>query len=350
MACDLLLIRAVLGANCLVQLAYRSEKQARRGAKVLISAVEVRTLFAARKGSKDPMADAENLNGTLQGKRILVCGKGGSGKSTFIALLAVVLQQREYEVVVLDGDASNPEGLIRLLFGLGEEEEPKPLVEFFGGINVVTCPVDDPAPLRRVNDSRVVPEHRIDIFREIPPEYYLQKGGITLMQAGKIDTYGQGCDGPLEKVVRDFLTEGDAVNLIDTKAGIEHFGRRIPDRMDIILVVLDCTLESVSIAKKIAQFCRQAGIGDFWLILNKLGSPGVEAMLKDKLGDLSQRVIAAIPYEQELVEAGLKGKALLDCKSLPELGLAVDQLESLLSPQVAPQGGLGPQVLAGFSV
>jgi len=69
---------------------------------------------------------------------------------------------------------------------------------------------------------------------------------MTLLQAGKIETYGQGCDGPLEKVVRDFMIEGDAVNLIDMKAGIEHFGRRIPDRMDIILGVLDCTLESVS--------------------------------------------------------------------------------------------------------
>jgi len=110
----------------------------------------------------------------------------------------------------MDGDASNPEGLVRLLFGLGVEGEPKPLIKFFGGIDVVTCPVDDPSPLTRIDDPDPAPEKRIDDFKEIRPEYYLQNGNITLIQAGKIETYGQGCDGPLEKVVKDFMIEGDA--------------------------------------------------------------------------------------------------------------------------------------------
>jgi CO dehydrogenase maturation factor len=277
------------------------------------------------------MNNPERLGKSLQGKRILVCGKGGSGKSTIIALLAAALEERAYEVVVLDGDASNPEGLIRLLFGKGVEGEPKPLVEFFGGLGAVTCPVDDPEPLRRLGDSRAVPENRIDLFREVPPEYYLRKGGITLLQAGKIENYGQGCDGPLEKVVRDFLIQGDAVNLIDMKAGIEHFGRRIPDRMDIVLGLLDCTLESVSISKRMADFCGQAGISDYWLILNKVGSLEMEDLLREKLGDLGKRVIAAIPYEQKLIKDGLSGKALGDCMALDNLGLVVERLERLAS-------------------
>jgi CO dehydrogenase maturation factor len=263
----------------------------------------------------------------------LVCGKGGSGKSTVVALMATILQRKAYEVMVLDGDASNPEGLIRLLFGLGVEGEPKPLIEFFGGIDVVTCPVDDPSPLTRINDSAPVPEHRIDLFREIAAEYYLQKGSTTLLQAGKIETYGQGCDGPLEKVVRDFMVEGDAVNLIDMKAGIEHFGRKIPDRMDVILGVLDYTLESVSIAKRIAEFCQEAGIQDFWLILNKIGSEEVESLLMDKLGNLQGKVIGSISYDQELIKVGLSGNALGGCKALEEVAHIVERLEQVVSFQ-----------------
>ncbi len=279
------------------------------------------------------MGKSERTGKTLQGKRILVCGKGGSGKSTIISLLAAALEAKSYQVVVLDGDASNPEGLIRLLFGLGVEGEPKPLVEFFGGLGAVTCPVDDPDPLRRVGDLTGVPENRIDLFREVPPDYYLRKGNITLLQAGKIQTYGQGCDGPLEKVVRDFLIKGGAVNLIDMKAGIEHFGRRIPDRMDIVLGLLDCTLESVSISKRMADFCGQAGISDYWLILNKVGSLEMEDLLREKLGELGKRVIAAIPYEQRLIKDGLSGKALGDCMALDKLGLVVERLERLAAAQ-----------------
>jgi CO dehydrogenase maturation factor len=279
------------------------------------------------------MTRARQSDQPLLRRRILVCGKGGSGKSTLVALLASVLQRKGYAVIVLDGDASNPEGLVRLMFGTGVEGEPKPLIEFFGGLAAVTCPVDDPSPLTRVGDSKPVPLNRIDIEKELQSEYFLRKENITLFQAGKIESYGQGCDGPLEKVVRDFMVEGEAVNLIDMKAGVEHFGRKIPNQMDIILGVMDYTLESVSIAKRVAHFCDEAAMDDYWFILNKIGSGEVESMLMDKLGSLKQRVIGSVPFDQELIKAGLSGKALGECRALEDVAAIVDQLEQQLSLQ-----------------
>jgi CO dehydrogenase maturation factor len=245
--------------------------------------------------------------------------------------MATVLQRKAYHVMALDGDASNPEGLVRLLFGLGVEGEPVPLIEFFGGIDTVSCPVDDPSPLTRVSDPDPVPEKPIDVFKEIRPDFYLQNENITLFQAGKIEACGQGCDGPLEKVVRDFLVKGDAVNLIDMKAGIEHFGRRIPDRMDIILGVLDSTLESVSIAKRMAEFCPEAGVNQFSLILNKIGSQEIESMLLDKLSTLRDRVIGSIPYDEELIKAGLSGNALHECKVIDSIEPILERLEQTVA-------------------
>jgi CO dehydrogenase maturation factor len=123
---------------------------------------------------------------------IVLCAE--TAMSTVVALMAAILRRKAYEVMVLDGDASNPEGLVRLLFGLGVEGEPKPLIEFFGGINAVTCPVDDPSPLTRINHTNPVPQNRINVLKEIPPEYYLRKGSMILLQVGKIEAYGQGCD------------------------------------------------------------------------------------------------------------------------------------------------------------
>jgi CO dehydrogenase maturation factor len=264
----------------------------------------------------------------LRGKRILVCGKGGSGKSTLVTLMARVLQAKAYEVLVLDGDASNPEGLVRLLFGCGVDEEPRPLIEFFGGVDFVTCPVDDPAPLTRIGDSRPIPLSKIDLASEVKPEYYLRNDAVTLLQVGKIETYGQGCDGPLEKVVRDFVVEGEAVNLIDIKAGVEHFGRKVPEHVDIILGVLDCTRESISIAKRMDQFCNDMGIEHFWLLLNKVPSDDIETSLRQQLGSLDRKVIGVVHNDETLVEMALSGDALSDCSALAEVESMVDRMEN----------------------
>jgi CO dehydrogenase maturation factor len=60
--------------------------------------------------------------------KILVCGKGGSGKSTIAALLAKCISRQGYQVLVVDSDESNY-GLHRQL-GL---ELPSYFMEYFGG-------------------------------------------------------------------------------------------------------------------------------------------------------------------------------------------------------------------------
>jgi len=39
--------------------------------------------------------------------KVLVCGKGGSGKSTITALLAKSMAKKSYHVLVVDSDESN---------------------------------------------------------------------------------------------------------------------------------------------------------------------------------------------------------------------------------------------------
>lgn len=279
----------------------------------------------------------EGPPGALRGKRILVCGKGGSGKSSFVALAAEVLLRRAYDVVVLDGDASNPEGLVRLLFGTGVEGEPRPLLEFFGGPERVGCPVDDPSALRRLHDATPVPERPIEPRTEVPAAFCLRKAGLTFLQVGKISHYGQGCDGPAEKVVRDFLLAGDAVSLVDMKAGVEHFGRRITAHMDVVIGLLDCTLESVSIARRIAGFCEEAGAGQCWLVLNKVGSPAEREAMARGLGGLEARVLGSIPFDAVLHSAALAPGPLPACPARARVGRVLEALERRLTrPAAAP--------------
>jgi CO dehydrogenase maturation factor len=259
------------------------------------------TVYAKTKASPETVSRS-----ILFGKRILVCGKGGSGKSTVITLLANALSKKKFEVVILDGDASNPGGLARLLFGL--KEGVKPLIDFFGGREKVECPVDDPSILTRLNDKIPITKKLINIS-EIPEEYYVQRNGITLLQVGKINQPFEGCDGPLSKVARDFILEGDAVTLIDVEAGIEHYGRGIEKNVDIVIVVVDPTFESILIAQKVSILCQGMGIKNYGIIINKISINDLNLYIEKELIEKGLEVYGSIKYDDGLFKAGLIGSS-----------------------------------------
>ena len=259
----------------------------------------------------------------FSGMRILICGKGGSGKSSFVTLMSRVLHDKGYKVIVLDGDASNPGGLARLMFGL--KRGPEPLIEFFGGRKNVECPVDDPTPLTRLSDSWAVTERNVDLS-EIPPEYFVEKENIVLFQAGKIEEAYEGCDGPMSKVNRDFVVE-EYVTLIDVEAGIEHFGRGVEKNVDIVIVVADPTFESFSIAEKVAKLCRQMAIQRVWTILNKVQSKELESVMVHGLKNKEVEILGAVHYDPEILKAGLMGTHLGKCGAIEDVRRIIERLE-----------------------
>jgi CO dehydrogenase maturation factor len=261
----------------------------------------------------------------LSGLRILVCGKGGSGKSSIITLMANVLQERDYKILLLDGDASNPGGLARLALGLNNG--PKPLIDFFGGRELVECPVDDPSPLTRKNDSLPIPMKHIEMS-EIHPEYYVQNENITLLQVGKIQRAYEGCDGPMSKVTRDFIVDGDYVTLIDVEAGIEHFGRGVEQNVNMVLIIVDPTVESFSIAERVTKLCQLMGIDQVGVILNKVNSPKVESIMLTELENRKVKPIGKVSQYPEILEAGLEGTVIGNCKAAEEIKTIICRLEN----------------------
>jgi CO dehydrogenase maturation factor len=243
---------------------------------------------------------------SLRGRRVLVCGKGGAGKSSVVALLARALAARGYEVLALDGDASNPGGLSRLLFE--HPRQPKPLIEFFGGRDHVECPVDDPSPLTRLDDPTPVTDRPIRL-EELPSDYLLREGAITLLRVGKITRALEGCEGPMSKVTRDLRIAGEMVTLIDVEAGIEHFGRGVEQSVDLVLVVVDPTFESLDIADRVGQLCRQMGVPRLGAVINRARPPLREAIAA-RLEEARIPLLGALDWDASLEEAGFEGRPL----------------------------------------
>lgn len=281
------------------------------------------TIYDKAEASPDTVSTS-----VLFGKRILVCGKGGSGKSTVITLMANALSKKKYEVVVLDGDASNPGGLARLLFGM--KESVKPLIDFFGGREIVECPVDSPSILTRIDDEIPITKKHINIS-EIPPDYYVKKHGITLFQVGKINLPFEGCDGPMSKVTRDFILDGDAVTLIDVEAGIEHYGRGIEKNVDQVIVVVDPTFESILIAQKVSILCQGMGIKNYGIIINKISTNVLKLYIEQELFERGLDVYGLIKYDNSLFEAGLTGSSI-------NSGVVMDDVEKIVGSMIKHMG------------
>lgn len=249
--------------------------------------------------------------------KILMCGKGGSGKSTVSALLAREIAKRGNKVLVVDADESNF-GIYRML-GF---DQPKDFMESLGGKRALSEKLMRFIRSERREALSIIPEEfRVE---DIPPEVVVGDEMIRLVAIGKIHDFGEGCACPMGALVREFLeklrTDGEHV-IIDTDAGIEHFGRGVEAGCDKIVAVIDPCYESVQLSEKIAEMCKKIE-KDVLFIMNKIDEDSEDIL------DMVERnrVVGVIPKRKEIFRASLTGVAL------PDVGIMGEIAERLLKP------------------
>ncbi len=246
--------------------------------------------------------------------KVMICGKGGSGKSTITVLLARILADRGYKVVIVDADESNTT-LPRML-GVST---PRPLVEFLGGRSTLVDALRSKKETDLIQAIAKAKEGvRID---DLPPDYVGVKGNIKLIVIGKIREFGEGCACPLNFLTRAFLKNlilsKNMIVLVDTDAGVEHVGRGVEEAVDKILVVVDPTYESLMIAKTLKETASKLG-RSFNIILNKVRENTLPILL-DKARELQLPVDGWVSYDDELAMCSLQGTPLSSEKALKEI-------------------------------
>ena len=288
----------------------------------------------------------------LTGKRIGVFGKGGSGKSTTVVLLAQVLRDRGYEVCVLDADSTN----IGLHRALGIEQAPLPLLDHFGGMvfsgGLVTCPVDDPTPL---------PGAEISLDQLGVEHYNHNDDGILFLMAGKIGDQGPGagCDGPVAKIARDLRVYQDGkrpVTLVDFKAGFEDSARGAVTSLDWAIVVVDPTMAAIQMAANMRDLVdqikvgrlpatqhletpeliewanrifREATVKDVLVVLNRIRDEEMEGYVRKKLAEKRLVPIGTIRDDHSIATSWLEGKPLELVNVSEDIERIVKKLEAV---------------------
>lgn len=231
--------------------------------------------------------------------KIIICGKGGSGKSTISTLTAKALQARGFNVVLIDADESNL-GLHRLM-GVAP---PVVLMDNLGGKKSFKQKLNTgPAGSALIFKDKTT-------LDELPGECISKINGIKLVAIGKINNSGEGCACPmgiLSKMILSQLVIGEKdIVIIDSSAGVEHFGRGIDANCDLILGVVDPTFESFMLAEKMSAMADNAKI-DISFILNKVDDT-VADLMASKIDQA--RVVAKIPQYDSLFKESLEGTEL----------------------------------------
>jgi len=258
--------------------------------------------------------------------KISVCGKGGSGKSTVTVLLAAEFRRRGRNVLLVDSDESNS-GLHAML---GLDAPPTPLMELAGGRkNVRKALGTARAEGGKAEETFVLAR---DAIRpdDLPGEYVRGRKGLRLIAIGKIHQALEGCACPIGVLSREFLKRlvlaGNEIAVIDTEAGIEHFGRGIETSIDSVIAVVEPSLESVNLAEKVKQLAATSGASFAGAILNKVNSERTREKLANILRGRGVPLLGAVRGHPELAEAGLEGKPLPERVVSEEVQDIVDAL------------------------
>jgi CO dehydrogenase maturation factor len=249
--------------------------------------------------------------------KVLICGKGGCGKSTVSVLMARAFQRMGKRVLLVDADESNL-GLHRLAGSPSAET----LLDAMGGKE----------GLRSRNQS-MFPAEACPAFYEspftwedIPERCVPDADGIRLLKIGKIKSFGEGCACPMGGVLRPFLAHfkggADDRMIVDMAAGVEHFGRSVDASGDLIIGVIDPSFESFKLARIILELSQGADT-PIAFVLNK-----ADERMRDALGKFidPELIWAEIRDHDALFMAGLEGRPIdMDAPEVDALCYRLEQ-------------------------
>ncbi|GAI88185.1 unnamed protein product [marine sediment metagenome] len=206
--------------------------------------------------------------------KLAITGKGGTGKTTFAAVLSRRFAESGYSVIAFDAD---PDANLASTLGFPDAENIVPLVEMKELITERMGAV----PGQTGQYFRLNP--RVD---DIPEKYSLSHNGIRLLVMGTVTKGGGGCACPENTFLRELLThlftaEKDIV-IMDMVAGVEHLGRGTATAMDMLLVVVEPNQRSIETAIRIKKLASDIGISDIRVVANKIRNDEERAFIEKK--------------------------------------------------------------------
>lgn len=201
----------------------------------------------------------------IKGFRVVITGKGGVGKTTLTSCLARLLGQRGIKVLAADED---PQMNLSYALGLPPAQAAAivPLSQNPDYIEEKTGarPGKSFGALFRLNPDV---EDVVGRFGVRVDDH------LSLLVMGTVVQAASGClcseNVLLDSVLNYLALRDEEAILLDTQAGVEHFGRALSKGFSQCLVVSDLSFNALAVARHAAELARQLGIARIHLVVNR---------------------------------------------------------------------------------
>jgi CO dehydrogenase maturation factor len=236
--------------------------------------------------------------------KIAISGKGGVGKSTVAAALALTLARRGEKVLALDAD---PDANLASALGVSEAEQAK-----IASISKQIALIEERTGAKVAQYGQVFkinPE-----VADVAERFAVRRDGVDLLVLGAVQSGGGGCACPesmfLKALVTDLTLYKKETLLMDMEAGVEHLGRATAQGVDYMLLVLEPGKRAVDCAKTARRMAREIGVRRFLLVGNKIQGEADEAFLREAFPD--ETFAAMLPWAREIRDADRDGVSVMD--------------------------------------
>jgi len=247
-------------------------------------------------------------------KKIVSMGRGGSGKTSFVALMTkYFIEIGDTPLLLIDVD---PDQNLAEMVGVDFKEEGKEtiselLMETFlekGGTTV-----------------GVPPSERIE--GEIWSRGLYEGASFDMIAVGTKFIEGCYClpDASLKRALEG-LTKTYRYVLIDSPAGLEHLNRRIASKVDDIFDIIDPSRKSFNHVERAYKIAREVKIEfkNFYVVGGYRFPEDLEAEVEKRI---RLKYLGKIAYDREVENYIISGKSLLE---LPSLSPAYNSVKELM--------------------
>jgi CO dehydrogenase maturation factor len=251
-----------------------------------------------------------------------VTGKGGVGKSTITAALALITAGRGMKVLAIDAD---PDANLASALGIPLADQKailtiarqKRLIEERTGAKVQQY-----GQIFRIN-----PE-----VADIAEKYSYRHKGVDLLVLGAIEGGGTGCACPenvlLRSLVQDLVLHRGEALFMDMEPGIEHIGRATARGVTSFIIVVEPGQRSIESFRRISAMAEEIGIEKLFIIGNKLRSKADEDLIRQAVS--GREILGFIPFSEALLANDRDGRSVIDDLDDSLLALFEDMAGKLL--------------------